>query len=344
MLASGRWGLGFSGGRRGYETIDGGMTGAPIDLPDAIAQGRATVSRACGPVGCAANGWIRVGWGAPPPEDAQVMPALPTVSPLALRPSSLTLACELTKAGPPAAAGTAAVISLDDGLGRYGGRYGGGYAGGWPSGYPGRPRQTFNWTPFFTAAAPKHGEKDVGASYAAKDASNVVGTSAQLYAWGPKEGEWDQRNRWIVRWLSPYGSGADVRSTPVSATPRIVMESTGWLMMASPRPMSWTVHTGDDTSHALLMGRQTNGPSEIFLMELEDGRAPSPIRRADAEPIAEVESAVRAAGRWFVATQQNPGSAAATVVWELDGGIARELSRLPRTTDGNSRLPAQLAR
>jgi hypothetical protein len=341
MLASGKWALGFSGGRRGYETMDGGMTWAPIDLPDAIAQGRAAVSRSCGPVGCVANGWIRVGWGAPPPEEAQVMPALPTITPVSLRPSSSTLSCDLVKVGPPAAANAAVVTNGYDESYRYG-RYGGGYGGYYP-GYQ-RPKQTFNCTGFFTMGAPKLTDKDVCYGAQAKDSSNLVGAAAQWYAIGPKEGEWDQHNRWTVRWLSPFGSGADVKSTPMSTTPRAVMESTGYLTMAQPRYINWTVHAGDDPGHALLIGRQTQSASEFFLMELEDGRPPSEIRRSDGEPFTEIESAVRSGGRWFVATQQNPGTSAASVVWEIDSGVAREVIRLPRTTDGNGRVASRLAR
>lgn len=335
MLASGRWGLGFSGGRRGYETTDGGMSWAPIDLPDPIAQGRANVSRTCGPVGCAIAGWIRVGWGAPVPDEAQTTPVLPSISPVAARPPSLSLTCDLLKQGAPPLPTTFIRTSEDY---RYG-RTWGGY-------YPNRPRVTTNWAPFFSVAPPKLGDKDkeVGFSAEARDASNIAGAAARFYAIGPKDGEWDQHNRWVVRWLWPFGSSAEVKSTPLSATPRIVMESSGFLTLATPRQIQWTLHAGDDAQHALLVGRQTYGQSDYAIMELEEGRVPTEVRRADGEPFAEIESSVRAGGRWIVATKETMGTPPATVLWEIDGGIARELARLPRTTDGNGRAGTRLAR
>ena len=41
------------------------MTWTELELPEPIAPARAVRERACGPVGCLAAGWMRVGWGEP---------------------------------------------------------------------------------------------------------------------------------------------------------------------------------------------------------------------------------------------------------------------------------------
>lgn len=339
MLASGRWGLDFAGARRGYETTDGGMTWAPIDLPDPIAQGRTALSRGCGPVGCVAAGWLRVGWGARAPDVAGNAEAIPTVETATLRPTMVALTCELVRtSGRPAIAPVAAIA---DNPWRY--RYGHGRI---PGPYaPGRPRQTFNWTPFFDASAPKLGTTDLGFSNEARDAAGLAGPTARLYAWGPKEGDWDKHNRWLVRWMWPFGS--EVRGTQASPTPRAVLDSSGLMpLVGQPRSRIWTAHPGDDSGHTLLVGRPSTGGRDNVAYDLEAGHAAVEVRRDDGEPLAEIESAVRVAGRWLIATREDYAvqSWPATVLWEIDGGVAQELTRLPRTTDGNSRVAVRLAR
>ncbi|MGA2447814.1 MAG: hypothetical protein ABTD50_03975 [Polyangiaceae bacterium] len=61
-IVSGRWGLGWTASRGGFETTDGGMTWRRLELPEPLGVGS---ERACGPIGCVLDGWIRVGWGGP---------------------------------------------------------------------------------------------------------------------------------------------------------------------------------------------------------------------------------------------------------------------------------------
>src|SRR5205085_9683476 len=100
-MVSGRYGLGWTGSRRGYETLDGGMTWAPLDVPEPIAQPRLIASRACGPIGCSAAGWLRVGWGparrAPPPD-----PPPPATPPMYGSRPTLALTCDPPAPGPRA--------------------------------------------------------------------------------------------------------------------------------------------------------------------------------------------------------------------------------------------------
>src|SRR5690606_22853933 len=96
---------------------------------------------------------------------------------------------------------------------------------------------------------------------------------------------------------------------------------------------------GDDAAHALLIGRRIQR-SETVLFELEADRVPVEIRRADGEPFGEVESAVRVSGRWFVASPSGPAGTH-NVIWQSEGGVARELTRVPRALpagNGDPRL------
>ncbi|NVL83909.1 hypothetical protein, partial [Escherichia coli] len=62
-FVSGRYGFGWTPSRRGFETIDGGMTWTSLELPEPLVPLAKVERRACGPVGCLAAGWLRVGWG-----------------------------------------------------------------------------------------------------------------------------------------------------------------------------------------------------------------------------------------------------------------------------------------
>ena len=94
-FVSGRYGFGMTSSRRGFETTDGGMAWNVVDVPEPIMQTNKVERRACGPIGCLAAGWLRVGWGetkkapipaVPPPNYNRTSPAL--VAP------QLPLACE----------------------------------------------------------------------------------------------------------------------------------------------------------------------------------------------------------------------------------------------------------
>jgi hypothetical protein len=107
-------------------------------------------------------------------------------------------------------------------------------------------------------------------------------------------------------------------------------------------PATWSVGIGDDAAHALFFARRVSGRVEYTVFELEADRAPIEVRRADGEPFTEVEASVRAAGHWFLATP--PGPDGATVLWQLDGPVARELLRVPRAGMDGRPTGTRLAR
>jgi hypothetical protein len=106
---------------------------------------------------------------------------------------------------------------------------------------------------------------------------------------------------------------------------------------------TWSLGVDDDGAHALLAARRTlGGHGEVALFEVEDGRAPLEVHRADGEPFTEIESAVRVGGRWYIATP--PATEWTSTIWQLDGNVARELARIPRAGMDGRPTGARLAR
>jgi hypothetical protein len=80
---------------------------------------------------------------------------------------------------------------------------------------------------------------------------------------------------------------------------------------------------------------------------VEADRVPIEVRRADGEPFSEIDGVTRVAGRWFVSSPAVVvGSVLTTIVWQIEGGVARELARIPRAMieTGPSAARAKLAR
>jgi hypothetical protein len=156
---------------------------------------------------------------------------------------------------------------------------------------------------------------------------------ARVYAWGPKSGDWDQLGRWQVRWQSPWGGWPEARASGVVAAPWTTLDGARRALGGAPgQPAVWMLAPGDDADHALLVTRRgyTSGTPTADVVVLESDRAPVEARRANGEPFPDVEAAIRIGGRWYVATAQDAGEPAATIVWSIDGSTVRELARVPR--------------
>jgi hypothetical protein len=191
--------------------------------------------------------------------------------------------------------------------------------------------------PFSGQAAPTLREGERGLPFDVGELTDrysaVVG---RIYAWGPKSGDWDTLGRWQVKWLSPFSGWPDARGTLATMPPPMVVDFTraaspyGYYGYGGYKGLFHIV-AGDDPAHALLIGRRQLRNNEIVLFELEADRAPVELRRADGEPFGEIEAFARAAGRWFFATSVAATKAPpATVIWQVDGAVARELARVPR--------------
>ncbi len=333
-FVAGRYGFGWTASKRGYETVDGGMTWTPLELPELLVPLTKVERRAVGPIGAIAGGWLRVGWG----EAKQAhVPAAPPV----YRPSlSVTiphplLVCEpLAPAPPPVrhveahappaptrrpAFGTPPVLGPA-----------GGVAG------------ATELLPFSGHPAPALREADRGVSFDAQDLAAMTAYTrgaplAKVYVWGPRTGEWDTLGRWQVRWLNPFAGWPEARASVPVLPPQEIVELAkigapfGYGGGYSAYGTSgWHVATGDDPSHALLVVRRW-GRTDASLYELEADRTPVEVRRADGEPFVELDGVVRSAGRWFVAIPAAAGvSPPVTTVFQIDGAVARELVRVPR--------------
>ena len=333
-FVSGRYGLGWTASRRGYETTDGGMTWSSIDLPDPLVPVAKVERRACGPIGCLAHGWLRVGWGdskrspapTPPP------PYRPTNASLAV--PQVQLACEPLASlpqAPPAPRKPPTLPNTVPARARLGG------FGGPPV------LASFNGLselpPFFSQPAQVLRESERGLNIEVRELAErypSVGSLARIYGWGPKTGDWDTLGRWQVKWLSPFAGWPEVRASLASPPPQMIVDMTraaatyygGYGIAQS----SFQLAPADDASHALLVGKRIVR-SEGVVYELEAERAPIEVRRADGEPFGEIEGIVRAAGRWFIATPPAPGTTPTTIIWQIEGGVARELVRVPRATN-----------
>jgi hypothetical protein len=153
----------------------------------------------------------------------------------------------------------------------------------------------------------------------------------RAYAWGPRNGDWDQLGRWDVHWLWPFGGWPEVRSTATTPAPwpsidaarRAFQQNTG-------SPNGWWLAVGDDADHALLVVHRTVTPATADVLALEADRAPVEVHRPGGDLFPEVDGAARIGGRWYLATAQPSAELPATVVWLVDGDQARELARVPR--------------
>lgn len=309
-VASGRWAFGWTASRRAFETTDGGMTWLKgVEVPDPIALGPVQ-ERACGPIGCIAAGWLKVGWAsagdAPPPPAAA--PLLPASRPARGLPP-LRFHCERAPGEapgpPPAPAGASrpgltqpALVAPGTSFPAFCGKPG-----------PGRPSDQ----PGVVV------EVSEGAGWPRRAAPIAI-----VYAWGPPTGEWDRLGHREVRWRSLWGSCASSSGpspwTTVEAAARALSRVGG----GAP-PL--TLVPADEPGRALLVARRA---AAVDLVALEGGRAPEEVRRPDGDSFPELESAIYTGGHWYMASPQPASQLPATLLWRLDGATARELGRVPR--------------
>jgi hypothetical protein len=140
------------------------------------------------------------------------------------------------------------------------------------------------------------------------------------------------------------------RSSAVGPAPWANLEQASRALNSTVVPAEWTFVPGDDPDHAVLVERRaglvgsvSTTPGMVALAILEADRAPVEVRRVDGGLLPEVQGAVRSAGHWYLATAQLEGEPAATIVWLVDGSVARELGRLPRVAT-ESVAPGRLVR
>ncbi len=321
-VVGGRWGLAWPLSRRGFETTDGGMTWTQgIALPDPLPERATGQEHVCGPIGCVTEGWVRVGWGGALATNLPEPDPLPR--PRSLSAAPLRLACEPMRAA--ANDQDRAVAAVRRGQAAepvtrfpaFGGRQGPAI----PSGEAGL------WA-------------DVSSDF---EPQLRTVPFARAHAWGPRDGDWTGAAKWELLWTWPWGSRPEARASGAAPAQWPTLEAAQAAMRSlGGWQNGWTIVTGDDPDHALLVARGTSGPSSRRVALLESGRAPAWVP-SPAESFESVGAATRLAGQWYLATSQRPLEPLATVLWKLDGSVARELARLPRVAlDG--RRPVRLAR
>lgn len=311
-VVSGRYGLGWGPAGRGYETTDGGMTWSPIEVPEPLSVPR---ERACGPVGCTAAGWIRVGWGS---RKEPLAPAgTPSIRSPFRPPRDLDLACEALEPMPPQGSVELEPLVL--------------HPPHFMTALPADAVQSLYRTP---PPAKRPDESMISAQ--ADDLR--IGPLARVYAWGPHAGEWTRTSHWTARWLWPYGGWREVRSSasapsafPTLDAARRTLGQTGWSMAL-----------GDEPSSVLLFSRGLG--QDVLALQLDADRAPLEVRHADGEPFSSLDFAVRTGAHWYIVTPQAYGELPASVIWRVDGATAREFARIPRCALDSSPASVRLAR
>ncbi len=324
-IAAGRWALGWTASRQGFESTDGGMTWAKdIVLPDRISQSSTgaagpDVARSCGPLGCVAAGWLRIGWGATrepaiaaPPAPARQASRRPLPPPWRLRCKPLDPA--------------SAVVPSS------------GRAVSFPVMVPAAPWGALSEFPGFSGrAGPSMRSSDMGFSadvLASLSPAMRVLPVGRIYAWGPSSGDWRAgAGFWQVRWDSAWGGWRDAQASAIAPVPWTGSDVARHALGLGPGvPPTWALAPGDDAEHALLLQREggPSGETTTDLVALEAGGSPLRVELPAGEPLPRVDSAMRAFGRWYVATPAPPGDSPATVVWEIDSGRVRERARIAR--------------
>jgi len=228
------------------------------------------------------------------------------------------------------------------------------YYGGY-GGYRSSPLITRDWTPLFGATTPKLAPDDLGWSTEVGTlfergftSTMQVGPLLRPYAWGPKGVEWDSHGRLFFRWTSPFESSLNLHTSQQIPIPGYITENTQFTTLGGQpqRPISlWSLVAGDDATHALVVARRSSyGTSnyDSVLVDLEADRPPVEVHTASGLPFPEIEGAVRAAGHWYVAGWATDPSA--TVVYEIESGVARELLRVPRAAQDSRPAQVRLAR
>jgi hypothetical protein len=201
--------------------------------------------------------------------------------------------------------------------------------------------------PFFHQPAQSLRDSERGIAHDVKDSvdrSPGYASLGKIYGWGPRTGDWDTQGRWQVKWLSPFSGWPEVRASLPTLPPAFIVDMTrgassyygGYGGYYGGGSQNYQFVPGDDANHALLVARRVQR-NDNMLFELEADRAPLEVHRADGEPFGEIEGAVRVAGRWFLATPPtsqlqtyNAQPSTTTVIWQVEGAIARELVRVPR--------------
>ncbi len=299
-FVAGSYGLGWTRSRRGYETTDGGQTWTPFVAPNALS---ASDVRACGPIGCIADGWIRVGWGERtiPNRPPAPMPELRRVSP-----PPLVLSCRSTDAEDRGRDGRPA------------------------------PRAAVRDDVKLASFLPPdvgHGDALVSAGLLGGfEPSFRAPVLGRIDAWGPASAAWANRSRWRVRWRSPFaGSSAIASTAPISAPWADLESARGELGLGRFGPLFATTIVTPDSLHALVLLRRIGRAPD--LLAVDDGGVATAVTRADGQPWTGITAATRLGTDWFIATPDETHRQD-VAIFRATNFLAQKLGVVPRLSSG----------
>lgn len=308
-VLAGRFGLSVGESGRAAESTDGGMTWKLFDLPDRDEDFAPAGTRGCTPVGCAINGWIRVGWGEPKDADDLTPVAPPPSLYIPLRPpSTLTLDCEvagsvtppLPAKSQPAPPTPTPTIML-----------------------PGRRRGEITpmWLPFRNTPPPTLQSDELGLDNGVP--YDLV--SMRAYAWGKKGADWTRAGRWMIRFDDRFDLGGGVRSSSASASLWPDEAAAADAMGLTSYGPSWGAYLDPSGRSALIHACKGAG---CALFSVSDGQPVLPLRDASGRASSFYRpfphGAARVGEAWYFLT---PGPAYdSVIVWRSDLGVAKQLA------------------
>lgn len=325
-VLSGRFGLSVGEGGRAAESTDGGMTWNVFDLPERDEDDEpGSKTRACGPVGCAIKGWIRVGWGKPAVADDLEPASSPPAFYLPMRASTaIGLECEATGSvtpPPPPAKGKIEPIPSRPTILSYGSF--------------GRRRElTPQWIPFRNMPPPALQTDEVGVD----QGSPYELITMRAYAWGKKGADWTRAGRWLIRFDDRFDPGGGVRSSSPSVSLWSDEAMAADALGATSYGLSWNVALDPSGRAALVSACRS---SICSLYGVSDGQPVLPLRDAAGRtnvfqrPFS--GGAVRTGETWFFITQ---GPSYDTVtLWRSDLGVSRQVETFYRPTQARYTPP-----
>jgi len=356
-VVAGRFALEWGRGGRGIETIDGGMTFRPVDLPSSDLPTPSRTVAACGAVGCAQGGWLRVGWGGGS-EALDLVPA-PTPKPSRVTlasPRGIALRCYPTGevSGPvpkpaerpaPSPARTRAATKLS----ASGTAPASSAKPGWPPPGISQPRMppifvplpsrsavgpvssttapanATSWSAFRGDPAPALASGDVGLE-AGTDPPVMM--QARIYAWGARGAEWSLKGHVQARFDDRF-ERAGIRTTATSPSPWSGEDRAGdALGLTAGQSVNWSALLDGSGQAALIVGQR--GASKADLYAAAQGQPLVPLRDVDHAPLPPPNSVVRIGSTWFFLVSTMTPTTWGATIYRADGGVVRRLTRLPR--------------
>jgi hypothetical protein len=325
-VLSGRFGLSVGEAGRAAETTDGGMTWNVFDLPERDEEDEpGSRARACGPVGCAIKGWIRVGWGKPAVADDLEPASSPPAFYLPMRASvALGLQCEVTGSvtppPPPPVKGKPEPPPPRPSI---------------SFGTFGRRRETLpSWVPFRNTPPPALQADEVGVDNGAPYELITM----RAYAWGKKGADWTRAGRWLIRFDDRFDPGGGVRSSSASVSPWSDEAMAADGLGTTSYGLTWSAAL-DPSGRAALVSACRSAICSLYAVS--DGQPVLPLRdiagRTTAFQKPFFGGAARMGETWFFITQ---GSAYdAVTLWRSDLGVSRQIATLFRPTQARYSPP-----